>query len=174
MMSSLIVSCRDNIWHSTKFIAKVGLRDNTIRRFHCPLILGFFWAAPGVHRQENLNTYSRNGWQLQKKNIIPPRNYQRNVFKCIYIFFIFFLSSLLVNYRHNLNRQVNLKIKNLRKEHTFLLLSPHAVKLTFDSHGPLIVTKSSSSVRLSMTSTVQSDTHLYQCTYYTNYLTFNC
>ena len=93
IMSSLIVSCRDNIWHATKFIAMVGLRDNTNSQFQGPIILGFFWAAPEVHNQESLNTFSRNERQLHK--YYPSHNYQRNVFKCIYIFFslpvIFFI-----------------------------------------------------------------------------------
>ena len=84
-MSSLIVSCRDNIWHSTNFIAMVGLRDKANRQFQGPIILGFFWAAPEVHNQESLNTFSRNERQLHK--YYPSHNYQRNVFKCIYIYF---------------------------------------------------------------------------------------
>ena len=86
-MSSLIVSCRANIWHSTNFIAMVGLRDKTNRQFQGPLILGFLWAAPEVHNQESLNTFSRNERQLHE--YYPPHNYQSNVFKCIDIFFLF-------------------------------------------------------------------------------------
>ena len=162
-MSSLIVSCRANIWHSTNFIAMVGLRDKTNRQFQGPLILGFLWAAPEVHNQESLNTFSRNERQLHK--YYPSHNYQRNVFKCIYIFFFLFSSY------SSFISLIMCTLPGLQRKNTFLPLSPHVATLTFDSHGPLIVTKSSSSVRLLMTSTVLSETHLCPCIYNTNNLT---
>ena len=186
-MSSLIVSCRDNIWHSTNFIAMVGLRDKANRQFQGPIILGFFWAAPEVHNQESLNTFSRNERQLHE--YYPPHNYQSNVFKCIYIFFFFlfkpfssFISLIMLilpgplcSYNYSQRRlpcTIYTICTRTPKENTFLPLSPHVATLTFDSHGPLIVTKSSSSVRLLMTSTVLSDTHLCPCTYNNNNLIF--